>query len=152
MAPRKKPSAKEWTIPLPSVAKVDDEKDFGVRRVAVIGSRPIVLVEPDAGVWTALGTTFVLPPVRGGFVRLRPPQGAEERARELEAACLEAGALGVKVELSSQERAVPARDEARVDPKQTSRQVVLELAEKANVADRKIFAASIEEGLAAARL
>lgn len=152
MAARKKASAASRTIPLPAVAAKLDEEVAGIRRVAVAAPRPMVLLEPNAGVWSALGTAFSLPPVRGGFARLRPPLGAEERAREVEAACLAAGALGVKVELASKEAAVAREEEARVDPHQTSRQVVLEIGTKANSADRALLAASLEEGLAAAGL
>lgn len=117
-----------------------------------VAGRRLLTIGPDHPAWK----DDLLPTLTGkagDIVRLRPPPGTpKERVEAVKDAFLALGAARVRAEL--QRPATTPREalERQSAPRSSARQVVLELATEANVADRPALAALLgrlmdEEGL-----
>jgi hypothetical protein len=155
-----KESAKKRTLPLagaapetpskPAAVKIEDRR---ARRIPVYKPRSLITLDAKAPAWLE-DEPACLRGAPGTFFRLRPPAGKEEAARALAAKLLDAGALGVKVELPPGDVAVPAGDRTPAAPVGSAREVVLGIANDPATltVDRAAMLAEVEIGLAAAKL
>lgn len=122
-----------------------------VEPVAIGSATVLVTFDEDSPIWTTVPNG-----PRGKFdgpriVRLRPPPDAEDsKIEEIRRACIEAGALAVKVLPKRKADVVPSVERAAAPARSSVREVVTKLVEVASVSDRQKLGAVVDAALSRA--
>lgn len=122
-----------------------------------VKARELLTVPEDCSLWVGVPGPYVagivrVDDVKGAIVRLKPPPEADDaKVEQARQALLRSGALAVRLMPRRRKAVVPQAAKERPAPA-SHREVVMELAARANTPDRAALIAVLDEALAQAGL